>query len=77
MNRIGPKVQEIRMSQGLIQEQLAAKCNVLGWDLSRSSEAKIEVKLRRISDIEVALLAEALEVDVNSLYEELKEVLTP
>lgn len=68
MNIIGPKVREIRESKEMTQEDLAAKCNLLKWDVSRSIIAKIESKVRRVTDEEVALLAKALKVDVNVLY---------
>lgn len=68
MNEIGPKVRKIRKSKKLTQEQLAARCNLLEWDLSRGTLAKIESKVRCINDKEVALLARALETDINSLY---------
>jgi transcriptional regulator with XRE-family HTH domain len=68
MNVIGPKVREIRESKELTQEELVAKCNLLQWDISRSTLAKIESQVRRITDEEVALLAKALKVEVNALY---------
>ena len=69
MNIIGPKVREIRESKGMTQEELAAKCNLLNWDISRSTLAKIESQVRRITDEEVELLARALNVELNTLYE--------
>lgn len=68
MNVIGPKVRVIRESKGMTQEQLAAKCNLLKWDISRSTLAKIESQVRRVTDEEVALLAKALKVEVGVLY---------
>ena len=68
MNVIGPKVREIRESKGLTQEELVTKCNLLNWDISRSTLAKIESQVRRVTDEEVALLAKALKVEVNALY---------
>ena len=68
MNVIGPKVREIRKSKGMTQEQLAAKCNLLKWDISRSTLAKIESQVRRVTDEEVALLAKALKIPVSDIY---------
>jgi len=70
MNIVGPQVRAIRESQGLTQEELTAKCNLLDWDISRSSLAKIESQVRRVTDSEVALLAEVLEVEIDELYQE-------
>lgn len=69
MNIIGPRVQQIRESQGLTQEELSARCNVIGWDISRGTLAKIEAQVRRITDDEVQLLAQALSVSIERLYE--------
>ncbi len=68
MNVVGPKVRKIRESKGMTQEELAAKCNLIKWDLSRSTLAKIESQVRRVTDEEVALLAKVLKVEVNVLY---------
>lgn len=70
MNVIGPQVRYLREEQELTQEELAARCNLAGWNLSRSTLAKIESQVRRVTDEEVALLADALKVDINQLYEE-------
>jgi len=70
MNIVGPQVRSIRESQGLTQEELTAKCNLLDWDISRSSLAKIESQVRRVTDSEVALLAEVLDVEIDELYQD-------
>jgi transcriptional regulator with XRE-family HTH domain len=44
------RIRELREAQGLTQEELAAKCNVLKWGISRGTLAKIEAKVRRIRD---------------------------
>jgi tetrahydromethanopterin S-methyltransferase subunit G len=43
---------------------------VLKWDISRGTLAKIEAKVRRITDEEVALLAKVLGLEVGVLYQE-------
>lgn len=68
MNLVGPKVRKIRELQGLTQEELVARCNLLNWGISRSTLAKIESQVRRVTDEEVALLAQVLKVDINELY---------
>ncbi len=68
MNVIGPRVQQIRESQGSTQEELSARCNLIGWDISRGTVAKIEAQVRRITDDEVQLLARALNVSIAQLY---------
>lgn len=68
MNIVGPLVKQIREKKGMTQEDLAARCNLLGWDISRSTLAKVEVQLRRVKDTEAVMLARALNVDINKLY---------
>ena len=69
MNIIGPQVQSIRESQDLTQDQIAARLNQLGWDISRGTYAKIECQRRQVSDREIALLAKCLKVTVAVLFE--------
>ena len=68
MNVIGPRIKELREQQKLTQAELAARCNVIGLDISRGTLGKIEAQVRRLTDGEVAQIAEALNVDVNELY---------
>ncbi len=69
MNIIGPQVQNLREKLGLTQDQVTARLNQLGWDISRGTYAKIECKKRQISDKEIALLANCLKVSVSTLFE--------
>lgn len=49
---------------------LAARCNLLGWNLSRETLAKIESQVRWIADCELICLAEALNIPISSLLPE-------
>ena len=68
MNLIGPNIQKIRKSMNLSQKELVARCNLLGWDISRGTLAKIESRTRKISDGEVLYLSKALKVDIERLF---------
>ena len=68
MKVVGPQVRKIRESQGLTQEELTARCNLKGWNITRSILAKIESQVRRVTDEEVAKLAIALKVEITELY---------
>ncbi len=70
MNQIGPTIKALREKKGWTQEQLVAHCHLLGWDISRGTLAKIEARVRRITDIEVALMARALNVSVKQLFDQ-------
>ena len=67
-NIIGPNVRRIRNNQDISQERLAAKCQLIGWDISREGIAKIESQVRGVSDIEVKKLAKALRVHFSVLF---------
>ena len=68
MNVVGPQVKRIRQSEDMTQAQLVARCNLLGWNISRGTLAKIESRVRRVTDEEIVLLAEALKVGVEELF---------
>ncbi len=68
MNLVGPQVRRLRVQQGLTQPALAARCQRSGYDLSREGLAKIESRLRGVTDAEVVLLARALRVPFSILY---------
>lgn len=70
MNIIGVNVRTAREKNGWTQEQLAAKCNLLEWNISRGTLAKIESNVRRVTDIEVKVLALALNTDVEVLFKD-------
>lgn len=68
MNIVGKNVKKTRENRGWTQEQLVAKCNLNDWQISRSTLAKIESNVRRVTDIEVQKLSLALNVSVNDLF---------
>ena len=67
-NIVGPQVRKMRDQQNMTQEALAARCGVLGWDLSRGTLSKIEAQLRCVTDTELRVLADALKVGLDDLY---------
>jgi transcriptional regulator with XRE-family HTH domain len=71
-NLVGPVVRELREEQGLTQQMLVARLNLVGWDISRETLAKIESQFRWVADTELLLLAEALKVDAGQLLNRAK-----
>jgi len=67
-NLIGSEVRKLRYAQDLTQDMLAARCARVGWDVSRGTLAKVEAQVRRVSDVEVLILAKALKVTAADLY---------
>ena len=64
-NLVGPLLRELREKKGLTQAALVAKLNVMGWDLSRDTLAKIESQVRWVADFEIVKLAAGLGVDAS------------
>ena len=67
-NIIGKQVSRLRNQQGLSQDQLSAKCQRAGLDISRGTLAKIEAGVRCVSDQEALLLSQALGIGVSDLF---------
>lgn len=57
----------LRVAKNWSQEELAAKCQLEGWDLSRATLSKVEARLRRVTDAEVVILSRALKVKIGEL----------
>ena len=58
--KIGKNIRLLRERAGLTQEQVAAKLQVGGRDITRSAVAKIEVGQRHLYPDEIMLLKEIL-----------------
>ena len=67
-NVTGKQVSRLRNQLDLSQDQLSAKCQRVGLDISRGTLAKIEAGIRCVSDGEALLLAQALGVGVSDLF---------
>ena len=72
-NIVGPQIRKLRYQQGLTQELFAARCSVLGLELSRGTLSKIEAQLRCVTDTELIVLAKALKVDATVLLSPLNK----
>jgi transcriptional regulator with XRE-family HTH domain len=66
-NVIGPNIKKVREKKNLTQSQLAAKLEVLGFQIDWSGISKIERQRRGLNDVEIILIAEALQVKVDDL----------
>lgn len=65
--KIGKNIREIRESRKMTQEQLSAKLQILGCDITRSALAKIEVGQRHIYIDEIKLIKKILNVSFDEL----------
>jgi len=67
LNAIGATLRRIRCAYEWSQEQLAAKCQVQGWDVDRVIVAKIESRIRAVSDWELLKLCQIVSATPNEL----------
>ncbi len=67
--RIGKNISALREKAGYTQEQLAAKLQVRGCDITRSSVAKIEVGQRHLYPDEIRLIKEILNVRYDDILD--------
>lgn len=67
--RIGQNVRILREKIGMTQEQLAAKLQLGGCDITRSAVAKIEVGQRHLYPDEVILIKNILGTDFESIFD--------
>jgi len=68
-NIVGRTVARLRTERGLTQEQLAARCHVRHWDVSRDVIKRIERGEREVTDRELTYLAKALRAPIQALFE--------
>ena len=67
---VGNNVRKLREKAGLTQEQLSARLQVSGCDITRSAVAKIEVGQRHLYVDEIKLLKEILCVEYSDILSE-------
>jgi transcriptional regulator with XRE-family HTH domain len=66
-NIVGPQIRQLRKAGRLTQDDLAARCSLLGFEIGRSTISHIETGIRGISDLEMVILAKALRADIVEL----------
>lgn len=72
-NIVGMQLQAVRVSRGFSQADLAAICQRKGWNLTREIVARIEIGVRCVTDFELLLLADCLEIGVPELLPSARE----
>jgi len=67
-NLIGRKVGRLRYERGWTQEVLAAKLQLAGWMISRSSISRIESEQRLVHDFQLFIFAEVFDIEMTTLF---------
>ncbi len=65
--KIGENIRRLREKSNLTQEQLAAKLQLLGCDITRSAIAKIEVGQRHIYPDEIIFIKQILNAEYRDI----------
>jgi transcriptional regulator with XRE-family HTH domain len=68
LNAVGPQLQLLRKWRRLTQSDLASKLAALGWNVSRTAVAQMEITQKRISDCDLIFLAKALNVTITDFF---------
>ncbi len=68
VNSVGPQIRKLRYRLGFSQAQVAARCQMAGLDISRSTLAQIEIRHRYVTDEELSTIAAILKTSPNDLY---------
>ena len=74
MNVIGSKLREYRMKKNLSYEMMSTKLELMGISIHRQSLYDIENNKRTVKDYELFGLAYILEIDVNDLLKDIRDI---
>lgn len=66
--KIGKNIKQARESIKMTQEELAAKLQLRGCDITRSAVAKIEVGQRHLYPDEIMMIKEILDTDFDVIF---------
>ncbi|MCR5600521.1 MAG: helix-turn-helix domain-containing protein [Ruminococcus sp.] len=66
---VGSNIRRLREKADITQEQLSARLQVNGCDITRSALAKIEVGQRHLYPDEIILLKKLLNVSYDDIFE--------
>lgn len=72
-NLTGQKIAEIRKSKKLSQRKLAAKMQLLGFDVDHYFIRRVENGERFVTDIDLVIFSRALEVPIVDIITEIED----
>ena len=67
--KVGRNIRILREKSKLTQDQVAAKLQLCGCDITRSAVAKIEVGQRHLYPDEIILLKDILKTDYDHIFD--------
>ncbi len=66
--KVGQNIRFLREKSGITQEELSAKLQLAGCDVTRSAVAKIEVGQRHLYPDEIILIKQILDVSFDDIF---------
>lgn len=69
---LGPNIRNLRKYWKLTQEQVVAKMQLLGIEISRSTYSQIECGIYNIKVEEILALCEVFHCDVNAFFKDIQ-----
>ena len=66
---IGHNIQKLRRNTGLTQDQVVAKMNLMGLEISKSTYAKIETNRMNIKISELVALNSIFNVEIQDFFD--------
>ena len=67
-NIVGQRIQRLRIDQGLLQRDLVAKIQLLDGDISQAKLSRIEGQLIAVTDRDLFVIAQALQVEAGDFF---------
>ena len=67
--QVGNNIRRLREKANMTQEQLSAKLQIEGCDITRSAVAKIEVGQRHLYPDEILLIKQILNVSFDEIFQ--------
>jgi transcriptional regulator with XRE-family HTH domain len=68
LNLIGPQLRKLRFKHDWSQNDLAIKLQLIGFDVGRSTIAKIEARLVWVGDWQLFYFTRVFKVELDELY---------
>ncbi len=69
---IGKNIQKLRYQNNFTQDQVIAKLNLMGLNISKSTYAKLETNRMNIKVSELVALSKIFKTDINAFFEGLE-----
>lgn len=74
-NITGKRISELRKNKGISQRKLAAKMQLLGYDVDHYFIRRVENGERFVTDIDLVIFSKALEVPISEILNENNELM--